>query len=241
MHLTYTPEAQIFVGFAHSTDENLFFFNLRPFFRKNAPNDRMWPWRVQGQKYQYACDIHSRGPNFCLFRSTMSRFRVTAQFWEKYIERPQKMTLISSRPTIHICILHTSPSPTFLSISLYDGPFFIYAPTKKGTEWPQMTLTYSRQKYQYACYIHPWSPYFSPLPYTLSRFRVTAQVWEKYTKWPKNDLDIFKVKCTHMHSTYIPEAHVFVHFALWWAVFDLRPFIRKDCTEWPQMTLTCSR
>ncbi len=35
-----------------------------------------------------------------------------------------------------------------------------------------------------------------------------------------NDLDMFKVKSTHMFSTYIPEAQIFVRFAQWSAIFQ---------------------
>ncbi len=52
--------------------------------------------------------------------------------------------------------------------------------------------------------------------------------------WPwLNDL---KVKNTNMHATYTPEAEIFIGFALWWAVFPLRPSFSEKCTEWPQMT-----
>ena len=118
MHVTYTPEAQIFVCFALRWAV----FELRPNFRKSAPNDPKWPWHVQGQIYQHACYIHPRGPNFRPFRSTMSRFWVTAQFLEKCTEWPQ-MTLTCSRSKIPTCMLHTPLRPKFPSVSLYDEPF----------------------------------------------------------------------------------------------------------------------
>ena len=100
-----------------------------------------------------------------------------------------------------------------------------------------------------------------------------------------NDYDMPKVKNTRymlMHVTYTSEAHIFVRFALRWAMFELRPNFResarndpkwpwqgpqyqhawyihppspfrstmsrfwvtvqfsKKCTQWRQMTLTCS-
>ena len=55
-----------------------------------------------------------------------------------------------------------------------------------------------------------------------------AQFLEKCTKWHPNDLDMFKVKNTNMHTTYIPEAQIFVRFALWQAGFELRPNLHKS-------------
>ena len=132
MHVTYTPEAQIFVLFALRSAV----FELWRNFQKSAPNDHKWPWHVQGQKYQYACYIHPRGPCFCLFRSTMSCFRVTPLLSEKCTEWPQ-MTLTCPRSKIPICILHTLPRPRFLSVLLYDEQFSSYAPfSGKCTKWP---------------------------------------------------------------------------------------------------------
>ncbi len=210
-------------------------------FQKNALNDPKWPWHIQGQKYQHACYIHARGPNFCAFHYTMSRFLVTGQFLEKCTEWPQ-MTLTCSRSKIPIRMLDAPPRPKFLFVSLYNEPLLLY--------WP---------------------------------------IFGKLHRMAPNDLDMFKVKNTNMHVTYIPEAKIFVHFTRWLAVFELRPNCWKSalndlkwpwnvqgqkcqharyihprgpnfhpfrstishfwvmaqfsekCTEWPQMTLTCSR
>ncbi len=93
------------------------------------------------------------------------------------------------------------------------------------------------QKYPYAYCTHTRSPNFHPFRSTMGHFRVTAQYWEKHTKWPKNDLDMFKVKGTHIQSRYIHEAKTFVHFALGWAVFQLHTFFfRKgalNVPKWP--------
>ncbi len=43
-----------------------------------------------------------------------------------------------------------------------------------------------------------------------------------------------------LYKWLIHTCHCFVRFALWWAVFELWPLCGK-CTEWPQMTLRCSR
>ena len=45
MHVTYSPEIEIFVRFALRWAV----FELWPNFRKSAPNDPKWPWHLQGQ------------------------------------------------------------------------------------------------------------------------------------------------------------------------------------------------
>ncbi len=50
MHVTYTPEAQIFILFVLRWAV----FELGANFRKSAPNDPKWPGHVQGKKYQHA-------------------------------------------------------------------------------------------------------------------------------------------------------------------------------------------
>ncbi len=89
-------------------------------------------------------------------------------------------------------------------------------------------------------YKYLWGPNFGPFSSTISCFWITTQFCENYTEWHQNELDIFKVKSTHMNTTYTAEAQIFICLALRWAVFEIRPFFGK-CTEWPQMTLTCSR
>ncbi len=76
------------------------------FVWKSTPNDPKW--HVQGQKYQYAYNIHPRGPTFRQFRSTMSHFWVTAQCCEKCTALPQ-MTLTCLRSkvlNIHVTYTH---------------------------------------------------------------------------------------------------------------------------------------
>ncbi len=113
IHVIYTPEAQIFVHFALRWAV----FELRPYFPKSAPNDPKWPWHVQGKKYQHACYIQPRGPNFRPFCSSTSRFWVMAQLLETCTKWPQ-MTLTCSRSKIPTCILHTTLRHKFSSFSL---------------------------------------------------------------------------------------------------------------------------
>ncbi len=93
-----------------------------------------WPWHVQGQKYWHECFKHPRGPNFHPFRTTMSRFWVTAQFLEKCTKWPQ-MTLTCSRSKIPTHMLHTPPMPKFSSVSLYDESFLSYGPSFGKVHW----------------------------------------------------------------------------------------------------------
>ncbi len=57
--------------------------------------------------------------------------------------------------------------------------------------------------------------------------------WKVHWMTP-NDLDMFKVKNTNMHVTYTPGAQIFIHFTLWWAVFELRPNFRKSAPNDPK-------
>ena len=179
---TSTPEAQIFVRFT------LWWavFWLWANFWKSAPNDPKWPWHVQGQKYQHACYIHPRGPNFRPFRSTMSRFWVTAQFSEKRTKWPW---YVHGQKYQHACNIYRQ-DPNFHQFLFTISCFWVMGQfSEKCTKWPQMTL-----KYQHACYIHPWGPNFRPFHSTMSRFWVTAQFSEKCTEWPQMTLTCSRSK-----------------------------------------------
>ena len=73
-----------------------------------------------------------------------------------------------------------------------------------------------------------------------SQFWVRANFCEKCTEWPQNDLDMFKVKSTHMHTTHTLEAQIFIRIALPWAVFELQPNFVKSIPNYLKMTLTHS-
>ena len=100
------------------------------------------------------------------------------------------------------------------------------------------------QKYQYACYIHPWGPNFRPC-FTLRQavFELRATFRKSAPNDPKWHWHVQSHKY-QQHVTYTPEAKIFVRFALQWAVFDLRPTFQTcapNDPKWPRMTLTCSR
>ncbi len=182
-----------------------------------------------------------RGPNFRPFHSTISRFWVMGQFSEKCTEWPQ-MILTCSRSKIPTCKLHTPPGPKFSSISRYDEELLSYGSTfGKYTEWPQMTLTCSRSKIP-TCMLHtPLGPKFSFVYLYNEPFLSYGPIFGKVHRTTPNDFNMFKVKNTNMHVTYTPETQIFLCFVLRWVVFLVTAQFSEKCTEWPQMTLTCSR
>ena len=127
---------------------------------------------------------------------------------------------------------------TGLFVLLYDEQFSSYTPfLEKYTEWPQMTLTSSRSKYQYACYIHARGPNFSPFCSMMSNFSVKAKFLEKCTKWPWH---VQRQK--YQHACYIHHRGPnFCTFRSMMSRFGVTPLFSEECTEWPQMTLPCSR
>ncbi len=285
MHITNTPEAQIFVRF----DLRWAVLEIQRNFRKSAPNNPNWPWHVQSQKYQHACYIQPLGPNFRPFCSTRSGFWVAAQFSEKCTEWPQ-ITLTCSRSKIPTCMLYAHQGLNFRPLRSTRSGFWVTAQfSEKCTKWIQMTLTRSRSKIPtYMLHIPP-RPKFSSVSLYEQQFLSYGPIFGKVHRMTPTHLDMFKVKNTNRHVTYTAEAQIFVRFALRWAVFELRPNFRKSaqndpkspwhvqgqkyqqacyihcrgpnlrpfrstmshiwvtalflekCTEWPQMTLTCSR
>ena len=125
----------------------------------------------------------------------------------------------------------------------------------KWEKWTEKLHCHTKgQKYSYAYYIHPRSPNFHPFRSTMSRlhpfFSVKCTKWPKMThifvvfpvrsacsscdcqfcekciKWPKNNIAIFKVNSTHMHTTNTPDTQIFLRFAILWAVFELCIFFQ---------------
>ena len=118
------------------------------------------------------CMLHTPWmPNFHLFRSTMSCFRVTAQFWEKCTEWPQ-MILTCSRSKIPTWMLHTALSPRFSSVSLYGEPFSSSGPIFRKVHWMtqnDLDIIF-KVKGTYGYYMHHWGPNFCPFRCTMSCF-----------------------------------------------------------------------
>ncbi len=166
-HVTYTHEAQIFLCFALWQAV----FEFRSNLQKSTPNDPTWPWHVQRQKYQHACYIHIRGPNFRLFHSTMSRFWIMANFWQS----------APNDPKWHI----------------------------------------QGQKYQHACHIHNRNP----------NFRLFCSMIRCF--WSRSKIPTFMLR--------IPLKPNFPRFRSTTSHFWVMAQFLEKCTEWPQITLTCSR
>ena len=131
----------------------------------------------------------------------MSRFWDTPLFHKSAPEWPQ-MPLTCWRSNItKICMIHTPWKPAFSSDSLYYEPFRVMSHfcEKCTKNPPKMTMPCSRLK------VHPHTPLrpkFSSFCSTMSRYGVTSQFCEKCTTRLQNDLDIPKVKSTHMHTTH---------------------------------------
>ena len=102
MHVTYTPEAQIFVRFALRWAV----FELRPYFRKSAPNDPKWPWHVQGQKYQHACYIHPWAQIFVRFALRWAVFELRANFRKSAPNDPKWPWHVQGQKYQHACYIH---------------------------------------------------------------------------------------------------------------------------------------
>ena len=116
-----------------------------------ALNYFKWPWHVKSEKYQHVSSIHTWGPNFCLFCSTMSIFLVTPFFRKSALNDPKRPYHVPGKKK-HTCYIH------------HQGPNF---------------RPCQGQKYQHACYIHPGGHNFHLFRTTMSRLWVTAQFLEK--------------------------------------------------------------
>ncbi len=86
-----------------------------------------------------------------------------------------------------------------------------------------------------------WGPNFCQFHYKMSCFRVMNQFCEKCTKWPKTDVDMFKVRSAHLHTTYTLKDLTFSHLALQWDIFELWANFVKIALNDLKMTFTSSR
>ncbi len=190
MHPTYTPEAQIFVRFTLRWAV----FELTPKFGKSATNAPKWPWHVEGQKYQHACHLHTRAPNFRLLHCTMSRFWVMQIFWfgnVHFLTTNELNTLkventnmgVTYTPGAHIFVRFALRSVLELARNFWKS-----APN--DTKWPWHI---QGQKHQHACYIHPRGPNFH-VSLLMSRFWVKPNFWKSALNDPKVTLTCSRSK-----------------------------------------------
>ncbi len=126
-----------------------------------------------------------------------------------------KMALPCSRLKVPICIQNKPQSHKFSSVLLYDELFSSYALFWKSApndpKWP------CHAKIPTCMLQKPPMPKFLSVSLYDGPFSSYRQIlWHVHRvtlKWS----DIFKVKCTHMHSN--PGVQIFIRFALPWAVF----------------------
>ncbi len=209
------------------------------------------------------CPFHSTMSRFWVTSLFWAIFELSTNF-----EWP-KITLICSRLNVSICIQHTPPKRNFnpfhsimsryrvtpapfSSKSTLNDPNFRPFPctmsrfwvtaqfSEKCTKWPQMTLTCSRSKYQHACYIHPEAQIFVRLALRWALFELRPNFGKSAQNDPKWPWHVQGQKYKHV---------CYIH--AWGPNFrpfrsTMSPFwgtaqFSEKCTEWPQMTLTCSR
>ncbi len=87
----------------------------------------------------------------------------------------------------------------------------------------------------YAHYMHPWSPFllYDELFWSL--------ICRKVYQITSNDLDMFKIKSTPVHTSYAPGSVIFIHSPLRWATSELWSNFEKSPLNHHKMTLICSR
>ena len=150
-----------------------------------------------------------------------------------------QMTLTCSRSKIPICMVHTPLSPNFRPFRSTMNCFWVIVQFgEKSTECLQMTLTCSRSEIP-TCMLHtPPRPKFSSVSIYNKLFSSYGPILGIVHWMTPKDLDMFKIKGTHMHNTYIPEAQIFICFVVQWTVFELHPFFQKNAPsingpQWP--------
>ncbi len=172
-------------------------------------------------KYQHAFSIHPWDPNFRLFRSTMSRFWVTAQLLEKCTERPKWPWHVQGQKYQHAA--NTPEAQTFVRFALWWAIFDLQANFwKSAPNDPKWPWHFQSQKYQHACYIHCQGPNLHQFHSTMSHFWVTVHFMEKCTEWPQMALTCSrsKIRTCMLHTP--TRAKFSICFVLGWAVFELR-------------------
>ena len=97
-----------------------------------------------------------RSKNFCPFRSMMSCFWITAQYWEKCTEWPQTTMTFSKVKNTNMHATYAPEAHIFVRFTLRWAVFelhpFIRKSAQNDPEWPWHV---QGEKYQYVCYIHP--------------------------------------------------------------------------------------
>ncbi len=167
------------------------FMSYAPFLGKvhrMTPND-LHVFKVKS--IQYACYIHVWGPNFRLF--------FFLELWPFFLvySTPNDLVMFKVKNTNK----HAEP---FLSYSPILGK--VYRITSKRP-WH-----IHGKKYPYANKIHPWGQVFLHFALRWSVFcfvfYLVMPLLGKVRWWPQNNLNIFKIKSTNIHTTYLTEAQM---------------------------------
>ncbi len=240
MHVTYTPKAHIFIHFALGWAV----FELPPNFWKKCTKwlqNNLDMFKVKTTNATYT----PRGLNFPPFRSMMSHFRVMVKFLEKCRKVHQNdldMFNVKNTNINSTCMLYTPKAQIFVLFALQWADFWKIWPNFRKSvlndKWPWYV---QGEKYQHACYIHPQGPNFHP-------FRSTGcfqlHVWPNF-RAPNNHQSApnnHQMILTCQHACYIyRQGPNFCPFHSSLSRFWVMAQFLEKCTEWPQMTLTCSR
>ncbi len=85
-------------------------------------------------------------------------------------------------------------------------------------------LTCSRSKIP-KCMLHmpPKAQIFFGFALWWPVFKLRPNCRKKCTEWPQNELDMFKLSCTHMHARYNPESPIFASLPLVGKVLRMTP------------------
>ncbi len=124
---------------------------------------------------------------------------------------------------VPIWLLHISPTTHFLSFHSTIISLFWLLQLKSN----HMHTTYTTKTQN-----------FHPFRSVMILFPVTPPFWGKVHRMTPDAFDMFKVKNTMLHT--LPDAQIFGRSFYDEPLSSYGPFLER-CTEWPQITLTCSR
>ncbi len=151
-----------------------------------------WPRTLKVKGTPYTCYNYPRVPNFTLFRSTASHFRVTGHF-ETSEQNDPKMALNTKRSKVmHIHINYNSyPWVLNFTVSLASQSLSCYRTFwDKFTKWPQNEL----ERHPICIAQLSLRPKFQSASLYGQSFLSYWPFSGKCTKWPQNGLEHQKVK-----------------------------------------------
>ena len=150
--------------------------------------------------------------SFCLYDEPFSSYTLC---WKSAPNDPNDLDMLKVKNT-NVYATHTLEAQIFVRFALRWAVFELHPLFRKVHRMTPNDLDMFKVKGTLSfisLYNKPFSSY--------------SPIWEKYTEWPLNAPDMFKIKNTNVHATYIPETQFFPLFILRWAIFELRPFFKK--------------